>query len=129
MKLPIIRFSIVKGTQSWTREWKHGSSSWVGGASFNHLISRYTVDDPGRQHVDNAQILGALRNLKKFFWLALAARIQRATPMCLAILKQHRHKLGRYEENIPKASCITGANDTDSPFRAQLQQCVRLPGD
>jgi len=37
-----------------------------GGASFNHLNSRYTVADPAGNTPDNAQILGALRNLKDF---------------------------------------------------------------
>jgi hypothetical protein len=35
-----------------------------GGASFNHLNSRYTVEDPA----GNAQILIALRNLKNFIY-------------------------------------------------------------
>jgi hypothetical protein len=39
-----------------------------GGASFNHLNSRYTVEDPAGKAPDNAQILIALRNLKNFIY-------------------------------------------------------------
>jgi hypothetical protein len=39
-----------------------------GGASFNHLNSRYTVEDPAGNTPDNAQVLGALRNLKNFIY-------------------------------------------------------------
>ena len=39
-----------------------------GGASFNQLNSRYTVDNPAGNLPDNAQILGALRNLKNFIY-------------------------------------------------------------
>jgi hypothetical protein len=37
-----------------------------GGASFNQLNGRYTVADPAGNTPDNAQVLGALRNLKNF---------------------------------------------------------------
>ena len=37
-----------------------------GGASFNHLNSRYTAEDPAGKTPDNAQILRALLNLKEF---------------------------------------------------------------
>jgi hypothetical protein len=39
-----------------------------GGASFNHLNSRFTAEDPAGKTPDNAQILGALRNLKDFIY-------------------------------------------------------------
>ena len=39
-----------------------------GGASFNHLNSRYTVEDPAGKTPDNAQILSALQNLKNFIY-------------------------------------------------------------
>jgi len=39
-----------------------------GGASFNHLYSRYTVEDPAGKTPDNAQVLSALRNLKNFIY-------------------------------------------------------------
>jgi hypothetical protein len=39
-----------------------------GGASFNHLNSRYSVQDPAGRTPDNAQVLGALRNLKNFIY-------------------------------------------------------------
>jgi hypothetical protein len=39
-----------------------------GGASFNHLNSRYTVEDPAGNTPDNAQVLSALRNLKEFIY-------------------------------------------------------------
>jgi len=39
-----------------------------GGASFNHLNSRFTAEDPAGNTPDNAQILGALRNLKDFIY-------------------------------------------------------------
>jgi hypothetical protein len=39
-----------------------------GGAGFNHLNSRYTVEDPAGNTPDNAQILNALRNLKNFIY-------------------------------------------------------------
>jgi hypothetical protein len=39
-----------------------------GGASFNHLNSRYTVEDPAGNTPDNAQILSALRSLKEFIY-------------------------------------------------------------
>ena len=39
-----------------------------GGAGFNHLNSRYTVEDPVGNTPDNAQVLGALRNLKNFIY-------------------------------------------------------------
>lgn len=39
-----------------------------GGAGFNHLNSRYTVEDPAGNTPDNAQILSALRNLKDFIY-------------------------------------------------------------
>ena len=37
-----------------------------GGAGFNHLNGRYTVEDPAGKTPDNAQVLAALRNLKNF---------------------------------------------------------------
>lgn len=37
-----------------------------GGASFNHLNSRFSVENPAGNTPDNAQILRALRNLKNF---------------------------------------------------------------
>lgn len=39
-----------------------------GGASFNQLNSRYTVEDPTGNTSDNAQVLGALCNLKNFIY-------------------------------------------------------------
>jgi hypothetical protein len=39
-----------------------------GGASFNHLNGRYTIEDPAGKTPDNAQILAALRNLKSFIY-------------------------------------------------------------
>jgi hypothetical protein len=39
-----------------------------GGASFNHLNSRYTIEDAAGNTPDNAQILSALRNLKNFIY-------------------------------------------------------------
>jgi hypothetical protein len=39
-----------------------------GGASFNHLNARFTAEDPAGKTPDNAQILGALRNLKDFIY-------------------------------------------------------------
>ena len=39
-----------------------------GGASFNHLNARYTIEDPAGKTPDNAQILGALRSLKNFIY-------------------------------------------------------------
>ncbi len=39
-----------------------------GGASFNHLNSRYTVENPAGETPDNAKVLGALRNLKNFIY-------------------------------------------------------------
>lgn len=39
-----------------------------GGASFNQLNSRYTVEDPAGTTPDNAQVLGALHNLKNFIY-------------------------------------------------------------
>jgi hypothetical protein len=39
-----------------------------GGASFNHLNSRYTVEDPAGKTPDNLKILGALRSLKDFVY-------------------------------------------------------------
>jgi hypothetical protein len=39
-----------------------------GGASFNHLNGRYTVENPAGKTPDNAQILGALRSLKDFIY-------------------------------------------------------------
>jgi hypothetical protein len=39
-----------------------------GGASFNHLNGRYTVEDPAGKTPDNAQVLSALRNLKNFIY-------------------------------------------------------------
>jgi hypothetical protein len=37
-----------------------------GGASFNQLNGRFTGDDPAGNTPDNAQVLGSLRNLKRF---------------------------------------------------------------
>ncbi len=37
-----------------------------GGAGFNQLNGRFTVDDPAGNTPDNAQVLGALHNLKRF---------------------------------------------------------------
>ncbi|MGA3167873.1 MAG: hypothetical protein ABSF14_17335 [Terriglobia bacterium] len=37
-----------------------------GGASFNHLNSRFTAEDPAGNTPDNAQVLSALRHLKDF---------------------------------------------------------------
>ncbi len=39
-----------------------------GGASFNHLNGRYTVENPAGKTPDNAQVLGALRSLKDFIY-------------------------------------------------------------
>ncbi len=39
-----------------------------GGASFNHLNSRYTIENPAGNTPDNALILSALRNLKNFIY-------------------------------------------------------------
>jgi hypothetical protein len=39
-----------------------------GGASFNQLNSRYTIEDPAGNTPDNAQILAALHNLKNFIY-------------------------------------------------------------
>jgi hypothetical protein len=39
-----------------------------GGASFNHLNSRFTVEDPAGRTPDNARVLGSLRNLKDFIY-------------------------------------------------------------
>ena len=39
-----------------------------GGASFNHLNSRYTVEDPAGKTPDNALVLNTLRNLKNFMY-------------------------------------------------------------
>lgn len=39
-----------------------------GGASFNQLNSRYTVEDPAGRTPDNARVLAALRNLKNFIY-------------------------------------------------------------
>ena len=39
-----------------------------GGASFNHLNGRYTVENPAGNTPDNAQILAALRSLKHFIY-------------------------------------------------------------
>jgi hypothetical protein len=39
-----------------------------GGASFNHLNSRFTAEDPAGNTPDNAQVLSALRNLKGFIY-------------------------------------------------------------
>ena len=39
-----------------------------GGASFNHLNARFTAEDPAGKTPDNAQVLGALRNLKDFMY-------------------------------------------------------------
>ena len=39
-----------------------------GGASFNHLNSRYTAEDPAGNTPDNAQVLSSLRNLKNFIY-------------------------------------------------------------
>ncbi|HVN78672.1 MAG TPA: hypothetical protein VMW38_06720, partial [Terriglobia bacterium] len=37
-----------------------------GGAGFNHLNGVFTVENPGGKTSDNAQVLGALKNLKEF---------------------------------------------------------------
>jgi hypothetical protein len=37
-----------------------------GGAGFNHLNGVFTVENPGGKTPDNAQVLGALKNLKQF---------------------------------------------------------------
>jgi hypothetical protein len=37
-----------------------------GGGSFNHLNGRYTAEDPAGKTPDNAQIVGALKNLRDF---------------------------------------------------------------
>ncbi len=42
-----------------------------GGGSFNHLNGRYTVDDPAGNTPDNAQVLGAVRNLREFMYTRL----------------------------------------------------------
>lgn len=39
-----------------------------GGASFNHLNARYTIENPAGKTPDNAQILSALDNLKNFIY-------------------------------------------------------------
>jgi len=39
-----------------------------GGGSFNNLNGRFTAGDPAGNTPDNAQILGALRNLRKFMY-------------------------------------------------------------
>jgi hypothetical protein len=39
-----------------------------GGASFNQLNSRYTVEDPAGNTRDNLEVLGALRNLRNFIY-------------------------------------------------------------
>jgi hypothetical protein len=39
-----------------------------GGAGFNHLNSRYTVEDPAGNTPDNVQVLSGLRNLKNFIY-------------------------------------------------------------
>jgi len=39
-----------------------------GGASFNHLNGRFTVEDPAGKTTDNDQVLAALRNLKNFLY-------------------------------------------------------------
>ncbi len=39
-----------------------------GGASFNHLNARFTAEDPAGRTPDNAQVLGALRNLRDFMY-------------------------------------------------------------
>jgi len=39
-----------------------------GGASFNHLNALFTAEDPAGKTPDNAQVLGALRNLKDFIY-------------------------------------------------------------
>lgn len=39
-----------------------------GGASFNHLNSRFTVENPAGNTPDNAQVLSALRSLKDFMY-------------------------------------------------------------
>ena len=39
-----------------------------GGASFNHLNSRYTAEDPAGSTPDNARVLSALRNLENFIY-------------------------------------------------------------
>jgi hypothetical protein len=39
-----------------------------GGASFNHLNARYTIEDPAGKTPDNAQILSSLRNLMNFIY-------------------------------------------------------------
>ncbi|MGA2983726.1 MAG: hypothetical protein ABSG32_07915 [Terriglobia bacterium] len=39
-----------------------------GGASFNHLNSRFTAEDPAGNTPDNAQVMAALRNLKSFIY-------------------------------------------------------------
>jgi hypothetical protein len=39
-----------------------------GGASFNHLNCRYTIENPAGKTPDNALILSALRNLKTFIY-------------------------------------------------------------
>jgi len=38
------------------------------GASFNHLNGRFTAKDPAGRTPDNAQVLGALRNLRDFIY-------------------------------------------------------------
>ena len=39
-----------------------------GGGSFNHLNGRFTAEDPAGKTPDNAQILGALKNLREFMY-------------------------------------------------------------
>jgi hypothetical protein len=39
-----------------------------GGASFNHLNARFTAEDSAGKTPDNAQVLGALRNLMDFIY-------------------------------------------------------------
>ena len=39
-----------------------------GGGSFNHLNGRFTAEDPAGNTPDNAQVLGALKNLREFMY-------------------------------------------------------------
>ncbi len=68
-----IEFNETGYYPAWYRGDKVGASrveAWEfmvgGGAGFNHLNGLFTVENPGGKTPDNAQILGALKNLKEF---------------------------------------------------------------
>ena len=67
-KPPIIHFSTGTGDAVAASRVEAWEFIVGGGASFNHLNSRYTAEDPGGNTPDNARVLSALRNLKNFIY-------------------------------------------------------------